>query len=113
MPRKFKYQSGDWSVPEGFVQDSGVLITRVRPGEYGVFMDGRWRLMSIEQWQARFDTPLPAGLPSGWWGVVEEVQTKAGEYTDNFSARGLQHALLLAQNQLRGAYEPKVLLRIA
>lgn len=106
MP-SFKFQSADWSTPNGFVQDSGVLITRIRPGEYGVFMNGHWKLMSLDQWQQQFDTRLPAGLPSGWWGAIDKIETRNGTYQDNFTAKTLTDALRGAQKQLLGAYAPR------
>jgi hypothetical protein len=97
---QFISQSGDWQAPLEFVPTSGVLVARLGKGQYAIFKYGMWRRVSASDWQVQYASMIPAGLPTGWWGMLPKLYYKGGSYVDNFNVDTINSALDKAAGQL-------------
>src|SRR5689334_20915143 len=96
--RGFILNSGDWSAPADLDRVTGVLITRLGQGEYGLYRDGRWKRLKLADWQAQYDTIIPAGLPTGWWAIIPRLHHRLGTYQETFTKDSLDVALVCARH---------------
>lgn len=88
------FQSADWgAAPADWKPTTGVLIARMARGEYGLYFQGHWKVYTQIDWQSKFKSVIPAGLPVGWWGVLPVLEFHFGTHRDNFTAEHLADAL--------------------
>jgi len=88
------FQSADWGRPPAdWGPITGVLIARMSPGEYGLYYGGCWTSYKLIDWQSKFNTVIPAGLLTGWWGVLPSLDLRFGIHRDNFTSELLADAL--------------------
>jgi hypothetical protein len=105
-------QSGDWQPPPKFKLTRGVLIARMDQGEYGLFYNGKWRVFKMVDWQSRFFTQIPAGLPTGWWAIMPKLEMRCTSvYIDNFTSEYLAEALNNGPLELASLPESKPMTR--
>lgn len=88
------FQSADWGKPPAdWKPTTGVLIARISAGEYGLYYMGHWKSYKMIDWQSKFSTIIPAGLLTGWWGIIPLLDLRFGVHRDNFTMDLLASAL--------------------
>lgn len=105
----FIEQGASDQVPLDYVPCRGVLVTRLNPGEYGVFLGGQWRRYKTVDWQSHFETPIHtiAGLETGWWGILPRLHTRISTISEALTVENLATGLACAEQQLNGIVKSK------